>query len=312
MADADLVLVTGAAGFIGSHLCDALLDAGYRVRAADSLAGGNAANLAAARAKQGFEFAQADLADGASCRRVCAGVRHVLHHAALASVPVSISDPLRCHRDTLDTTANLLAAAREAGAARFVLASTAAVYGRTPAAPVAESMPFDPQSPYAASKAAGELYVQAFARMGLDGVSLRYFNAYGPRQDPRSAYSGVISIMADRLRRNEPVTIYGDGGATRDFVHVSDIVAADLLALAARQPLAGAALNIGSGRAVTIREVAELIGRLLGRTPEIRLQPERPGDIRHSCADVSAARRVLGFEARVGLADGLRDLLGQA
>lgn len=299
----DLVLVTGAAGFIASHLCDALLAQGYAVRAADARERGP--NLDAAAGKAGFEFVQADLGDPAACVQVCRGARFVLHHAALASVPTSMADPLRCHRDTLDTTVNLLAAARGAGVARFVLASSAAVYGACPSALIGEDLPLDPLSPYAAAKAAGEQYVHAFVRMGVDGVALRYFNVYGARQRPDSSYSGVISVFADRARSGQPVTIYGDGLQTRDFVHVSDVVRANLAAITRPKPLGGAALNIGTGRSVTLLDLVAGIGRVLGREVAVRHEPARQGDIRHSCADISRARRVLGFEPTVALEDGL-------
>jgi UDP-glucose 4-epimerase len=310
MAEGELVLVTGAAGFIGSHLCDALLAAGFRVRAADRHA--QADNLQGARKHAGFEYRQVDLADPAACLESTAGVQHILHHAAMASVPASIKDPLACHRDTLDTTLNLLAGARAAGAKRFVLASTAAVYGETPAAPVGEDVASDPLSPYAAAKAAGELYVKAFAKLGVDGVSLRYFNVYGPRQRPDSAYSGVITIFASLARASHPITMFGDGLQTRDFVHVSDVCRANLLALGHRKPLGGVCINIGTGRSVTLLELARGVGAAVGRNVQIRHEPARQGDIRNSCADVSRAARLIGFRAEVELEPGLATIVGRA
>lgn len=310
MAEGALVLVTGAAGFIGSHLCDAVLAAGYRVRAADREVAGE--NLAAASKQPGFEFAKADLSDAAACRKLCVGANFVLHHAALASVPASIEDPLRCHRDTLDTTVNLLAASRDFGVQRFVLASSAAVYGNTPAAPVGEDLHGEPLSPYAAAKSASEQYVRAFARLGLDGVSLRYFNVYGPRQRPDSSYSGVITIFAARVASGKSLTVFGDGRQTRDFIHVSDVCRANLAAIGHAAPLAGGALNIGTGRAVNLLELAEGIGQTVGRQPVIEHQPARAGDIRDSCADVSRAARVLGFRAQVDLESGLATVVPRA
>ena len=310
MAQGELVLVTGAAGFIGSHLCDALLAQGYRVRGADRHA--NAPNLAAARKHAAFEYVQAELAVEAACARACAGVGFVLHHAALASVPASIKEPLRCHRDTLDTTLGLLVASRAAGVKRFVLASSAAVYGDTPAAPVGEDVACNPLSPYAAAKAAGELYVKAFARMGLDGVSLRYFNVYGPRQRPDSPYSGVITIFASLARASHPVTVFGDGLQTRDFLHVRDVCRANLAAIGHGKPLGGACLNIGTGRSVTLLELARGIGRAAGLHVQIDHKPARAGDIRNSCADVSRAARTLGFRAEVELEQGLATVVQPA
>ncbi|MBE7491459.1 MAG: SDR family NAD(P)-dependent oxidoreductase [Planctomycetes bacterium] len=309
MPDNPLVLVTGAAGFIGSHLCDGLLAAGYRVRGADNLSFGSAENLAHARAQSHFEFHNVDLTDPAACERVCAGAGFVLHHAALASVPTSMADPLRCHRNTLDTTVNVLAAARQAGVRRVVIASSASVYGACPAALIGEDLPLDPLSPYAAAKAAGEQYARAFARMGLDTVILRYFNVYGPRQRPDSGYSGVISAFAARAAANTPLTVFGDGLQTRDFVHVSDVVRANLAAITRPKPLAGVALNIGTGQSVNLLELARAVGAALGRPVQVRHEPARPGDIRHSCADIARARRVLGFEPQVGLEQGLKELL---
>jgi len=306
MADLPLVLVTGAAGFIGSHLCDNLLAEGFAVRAVDNLSTGNAVHLAGAQGHACFEFMQLDLADPDACKQACRDVGFVLHHAALASVPTSMAEPLRCHRNTLDTTVNLLAACRDEGVKRFVMASSAAVYGACPSALLGENLPLDPLSPYAAAKAASEQYVHAFVRMGVDGVVLRYFNVYGARQRPDSGYSGVISVFAKRAGAGERVTIFGDGLQTRDFVHVSDVARANLLAIRHDKPLAGAAMNIGTGHSVTLLELAAGIGTVLGREVALHHEQARPGDIRHSCADISRARRLLGFEPAVTLEEGLR------
>lgn len=310
MSQKQTVLVTGAAGFLGSHLCDAMLAAGYAVRAVDNLSGGSLDNLANAQSHPDFVFRQADLKDSAACRQLCAGADYVLHQAALASVPTSIADPLRCHHETLDTTVNVLEAALRQGCQRFIYASSASIYGDTTAAPVAESLPYNPMSPYAAAKAGSEHYVQAFARMGLDGVSLRYFNVYGARQRADSSYSGVISIFAARARGGLPVTVYGDGLQSRDFIHVRDVCAANLAAMLHRKPLSGTAINVGTGRSVTLLTLVEGIGHAMGRAVQVKHEPARQGDIRHSCADVARARKVLGFSAAVGLEEGLRSFLG--
>jgi len=287
-----------------------MLAAGYAVRAVDNLSGGSLDNLAAALEHPDFAFQQLDLKESAACRNACTGIEVVLHQAALASVPTSIADPLRCHHETLDTTVNMLEAALRQGCRRFLYASSASIYGDTTAAPVAESLPFSPMSPYAAAKAGSEHYVQAFARMGLDGASLRYFNVYGARQRADSSYSGVISIFAARARQGLPVTVYGDGLQSRDFVHVRDVCAANLAALRHSKPLAGTAINIGTGRSVTLLTLLEGIGSALGCAISVHHQPARQGDIRHSCADVSRARKLLGFSADTGLEQGLKSFLG--
>jgi UDP-glucose 4-epimerase len=301
----DLILVTGAAGFIGSHVCDGLLAAGYRVRGVDNLSFGRLDNLARARENPDFDFVQAELSDLASCFTVCEEVQAVLHHAARVGVPESFADPDACSRDTVHTTFNLLEAAANAGARRFVLASTAAVYGEAPC-PVAEDAPREPFSPYGEFKESAEMAVSIVRE--VDGVSLRYFNVYGERQDPRSPYAGVIAVFADRLRRGLPLTIYGNGRQTRDFIHVSDIVRANLAALQARS-LYGRAINIGTGRGVDLITLARTIGAILGREPQLQFEEEREGDIPNSWADVALAQELLQFKANVTLEQGLRELL---
>lgn len=300
-----MILVTGAAGFIGSHVCDGLLAAGLRVRGADNLSFGSLDNLAQARENPAFEFVQADLADAADCARACYGVQAVLHHAARVGVPDSISDPQACERDTAQSTFALLHAAAQGGARRFVLASTAAVYGDAPC-PVREDSPCAPLSPYGRFKLAAEVAV-ANAR-GIDGVSLRYFNVYGPRQSPASAYAGVITRFAQRLREGKPLTIFGDGRQTRDFIHVSDIVRANIAALRPA-PLKGQAINIATSKTVNMLELGSLMAKILGCKPKYEYKPERQGDIHNSWAEVKQAQQVLSFKASVPLAQGLRELL---
>jgi UDP-glucose 4-epimerase len=297
--------VTGAAGFIGSHLCDALLAEGRRVRGVDRHGPGDCANLAGALTNPNFEYLRRDV--GADAAGLCDGADAVCHLAAMSSVPDSLRDPRQCHADTCTSTLNMLDAARRAGVKRFVLSSSASVYGTTPAAPVAETLATAPLSPYAASKAAAEQYVRAYAEMGLDGVSLRYFNVYGPRQ-----VGGVIPAMIRAISADRAVTVYGDGEQTRDFVCVSDAVAANLHALRHVRPLRGEAFNVGCGHSITIRELAEQIARIAEKQPQFDQQPAREGDIRYSCADVSRARRVLGFEATTRLPQGLRITMGLA
>jgi UDP-glucose 4-epimerase len=306
--DSPLILVTGAAGFIGSHLCDGLLAAGHRVRGVDNLSSGVAANLDAARLHPQFEFVQGELTDASECTRACDGAHAVLHHAARVSVPASFADPGASRRDTLDTTRHLIDAARNAGVARFVLAGTAAVYGDA-ACPVPEDAPLSPLSPYGEAKRDAEA---ALRDSGLDGATLRYFNVYGTRQMAGSPYAGVITVFADRLQRGAPLTIHGDGAQKRDFVHVSDIVGANIAVLRHPSRLHGHPINIGTGRAVTMIELAETLGRVLDREPVLEHTAPREGDIRDSWADVTLALETLRWTAQVSLEQGLRDMLGGA
>jgi len=304
-----LVLVTGGAGFIGSHLVEALLAEGRPVRVVDNLATGHRANLA--HLAGGYDWLEGDLADFEACREAARGVECVLHHAAIPSVPRSVAEPLESHRSGPTATANILEAARLAGARRFVFAASSSAYGDTIELPKHEGMIPDPLSPYAAGKLAGEHYVRVYARtMGLDGVSLRYFNIFGPRQDPSSPYSGVISLFARAMAEGRRPVIYGDGGQTRDFTYVANAVRANLAAMAAPGPLGGEAVNVGTGRRVSLLDLVGAINRSLGTGLEPEFRPGRAGDVRDSLADLGRARAVLGYEPAVDFEGGLRMTLG--
>lgn len=304
-------LVAGGAGFIGSHLVEALLARGRRVRVLDDFSTGHAHNLAAALAEVGLELVEGDAADPATARAACAGVERVFHLAARPSVPWSVAHPRAALRANHLTTLALLEAAAAAGARAFVFSSSSAIYGERPEQPKREDLPPDPRSPYAEHKWMGEQAVRASARAGGPaGASLRYFNVFGPRQDPSSPYSGVISIFAREARGGRAATIHGDGGQTRDFVHVADIVRANLLA-AERLPLPGAdpapAINLGRGESVSVRELWDLVCAAAARTPPPpRHEAARAGDVRHSRADCTRAAALLGWRAEIGLRDGLR------
>ena len=306
---AGLDLVTGGAGFIGSHLVEALLAAGRRVRVVDDLTTGRRENLEAAAAGGGLEFLEGDLADPAVARAAVAGAERAFHLAARPSVPWSVAHPEEARRANHETTLALLEAAQETGLRRIVFSSSSAVYGPGPALPKEESMAPEPASPYAEHKLLGEgALAAAAAAGGPTAVALRYFNVYGPRQDPGSPYSGVISIFFERALAGEAPILYGDGGQTRDFVFVEDVVRANLLAAGAEPGPSGfGAVNVGTGRAVSIRELWDEVCAALGvPAPEPERRPERPGDVRHSRAAVGAARRLLGFAAQVPLEEGLR------
>lgn len=312
-------LVTGAAGFIGSHLAAALLSLGQTVVGLDNLSTGHEANLEAVRDEVGpagwrrFTFIRGDVRDVDTCRKAAAGASVVLHQAALASVPASLDDPLGCHANNVTGCCNVFEAARQAGVARVVYASSCAVYGDDPALPKTEETPVAPLSPYALGKVVNEAYADLYARcFGLVAVGLRYFNVYGPRQDPEGAYAAVIPRWLAALGRGEAPVIFGDGGATRDFCYVGDVVRANLLAALAEGPdLAGTVVNIGSGQALSLLDLCTAIRRAvaaihpgLAAAPPRHLPP-RQGDIRHSLADVTLARTRLGFTPTVSLEKGL-------
>jgi UDP-glucose 4-epimerase len=298
-------LVTGGCGFIGSHLADALVARGHRVRILDDLSTGRRAN-APARA----EIVVADVGDGPSVRRAMEGMTGCFHLAAIPSVPKSVNAWLPTHRVNLGGTINVLEAAQAAGAVPVVYASSAAVYGDNPALPLSELAPPAPQSPYGADKAASELQAHAaFAVRGIPSTGLRFFNVFGPRQDPASPYSGVISIFAERMLAGRPLTIFGDGAQTRDFVYVGDVVAALLLAME-RQDKAARVFNVARGEGVTLLSLVASLERVVGRKAELRHAPPRPGDVRHSTGDTRRIRESLGFAAKVGLEEGLASLLG--
>ena len=310
-----LDLVAGGAGFIGSHLVEALLARGRRVRVLDDFATGHRAHLTPALRDLRFELMEGDAADPATARAACSGVERVFHLAARPSVPWSVAHPRAALRANHGTTLALLEAASAAGVRGFVFSSSSAIYGERPELPKREDQAPDPRSPYAEHKWMGEQALRAAARAGGPaGASLRYFNVFGPRQDPSSPYSGVISIFAREARAGRAATIHGDGGQTRDFVHVHDVVRANLLA-AGRLPLPGGdpapVINVGRGASVSILETWRLVCAAAGvdPAPAPACGPARAGDVRHSRADVTRAAELLGWRSEVGLEEGLRALL---
>jgi len=297
-------LVTGGAGFIGSHLAEQFCREGRSVRVIDNLISGKRENLTPFADR--IEFLQGDLRDPADCARACAGVGVVLHQAALPSVPKSVADPLASHGCNLTATLNLLIAAREAKVRRFVYAASSSAYGESPALPKVESMRSEPKSPYGVQKLAGEMYCQAFAECyGLQTICLRYFNVFGPRQDPASQYAAAIPAFVTRILRGEPPIVYGDGEQTRDFSYIDNVVHANRLAAAANETR-GAVLNIACGAGISINHVIRRINELLGRSVSPRYEPPRPGDIRHSWADISLAERLIGYRPLVSFDEGLQ------
>ena len=302
------VLVTGGCGFIGSHLCEALVAAGAAVRILDNLSSGRESHLSCLRGK--VELVLGDVRDSDAITGAMKGIQIVFHDAALVSVADSIARPRICHEINATGSLRVLEAARAAGVRRLVFASTAAAYGMDPVLPKTEAMPPKPASPYAASKVAAEGYLRVYAELyGLETVTLRYFNVYGPRQDPSSPYSGVMSRFVEAIHRKQALVVFGDGLQTRDFVYVADVVRANLLA--ARCPGAGRGevYNIGGGAATSLLDVVRVLGECTGVALDPQFQPGRAGDIRHSSADIGRAQNVLGYEPRVGLKEGLSALL---
>lgn len=296
-------LVTGGAGFIGSHLVEALLADGQTVRVLDDLSTGKMNNLEPFFDK--VDFRKASILDLEAVCSAMDGVDYVLHQAALSSVPRSVRDPLPTHRVNAEGTLNVLLAARDAGVRRVVFASSSSLYGNPPAVYKVETLPTMPLSPYAVSKLAAEEYCQVFTRVyGLETVSLRYFNVFGPRQDPESEYAAVVPRFAAALVRGQRPTIYGDGEQSRDFTYVSNVVAANLAALHA-EAAAGEVINVAGGEKTTINSLAAALGELAGKNLEPIYEPTRPGDVAHSLADISKARRVLGYEPKVNVQEGL-------
>jgi len=300
-----IYLVTGAAGFIGRSIAAALLARGESVRGVDSFITGKRANLVGLEA---MEFVEGDLADPAVCARACAGIEIVFHEAALASVPRSVADPVSTNRNCVDATLNILVAAKEAGVRRLVYAGSSSVYGDTPTLPKHEEMLPHPITPYAVAKLAGEHYLSAFTRVyGIETATLRYFNVFGPHQDPTSHYSGVLAIFCRKMLAGEQPTIYGDGEQSRDFTYIENVVAANLLAASApAEKVSGRMMNLATGAAITLNQTFELLCGLTGyRGKPVYAEP-RSGDIRHSLADIRLARELLGYEPSVDFAEGLR------
>ena len=298
-------LVTGGAGFIGSHITDRLLADGHSVRILDNFSTGKRENIPAAPA---VEVIEGDVGDIETVRHAMQGIDYVFHEAAIASVPETVGNPLSSERVNYRGTLNILESARHAGVKRVVFACSAAVYGDLPELPKREDMPLKPLSPYAVDKLASEHACQVYTRLyGLEAVALRYFNVFGPRQDPSSPYSGVISIFSDCLRQGKQPVIYGDGEQTRDFVFVSDVVEANIRA-AASTPAAGRAINIATGNTLSINDMLRTICRLQGQPFDPDYQPGRQGDIQHSRADIGLARQYLDWEPVIGFETGLQEL----
>lgn len=298
-------LVTGAAGFIGRSIAAALLDRGETVRGIDSLITGKRANLAGLDA---MEFLEADLTDPSACSRACNGIDVIFHEAALASVPRSVDDPATSNFNCVNATLNLLIAARAAGVRRVVYAGSSSAYGDTPTLPKLETMVPDPISPYAVAKLAGEHYMRSFSRVyGLETVTLRYFNVFGPYQDPGSPYSGVLALFCRKMLAGEQPTIYGDGGQSRDFTYIDNVVNANLLAAAApAAQVSGQVINTATGERVTLNQCFDTLCDLTGYRGRPAYAPERAGDIRDSLADIQRARDLLGYQPHVDFREGLR------
>ena len=297
-------LVTGGAGFIGSHTVDELVRRGHHVVVLDDLSSGKAQNLDGVRGK--IELLQHSVTDLDRVHEACRGVDYVLHLGARTSVPRSVSDPLETNRVNVDGALDVLVAARDAKVKRVVFAGSSSVYGETPILPKRENMPPSPISPYGLTKLAGEMYGQVFQRCyGLEFVSLRYFNVFGPRQDPGSPYSGVLSLFNAAVLNGTQPTVYGDGEQSRDFTYVGNVVEANLLACEAKRA-AGLAINIGTGGRYTLNQTLALLEKITGRPAKAKYAPPREGDIRDSQADISLAKDVLGYNPRIGFEEGLK------
>jgi nucleoside-diphosphate-sugar epimerase len=298
-------LVTGAAGFIGRSIAAALLARGESVRGIDNFITGKRANLAGLEA---MEFIEGDLADPAVCARACQGVEIVFHEAALASVPRSVADPVGTNVNCVDATLNVLVAARDAGVRRLMYAGSSSAYGDTPTLPKHEAMLPSPLSPYAVAKLAGEHYLASFTRVyGLETVTLRYFNVFGPYQDPTSHYSGVLAIFCRKMLKGEQPTIYGDGEQSRDFTYIDNVVHANLLAAEApAEKVSGEMMNTATGQRITLNETFRILKDLTGYQGEPAYGPARAGDVRDSLADIRKAQELLGYKPLVDFREGLR------
>jgi UDP-glucose 4-epimerase len=297
------ILVTGGAGFIGSHLAEALVRRGHRVVVLDNFFSGRRFNLQAVRGD--VELIRGDCAHPAAARRAVSGVEVVYHQAAVPSVARSVDDPALSHRANATATLTMLVAARDAGVRRFVYAGSSSVYGDTPRLPKREEMPTKPLSPYAVGKLMGEHYLRVFAHLyGMETLTLRYFNVFGPRQDASSPYSGVISLFITALLKGEVPVIYGDGRQSRDFTYVDNVVQGNLLALRAKG-LRGQVVNLATGRRVTLNQLLSALSSETNTRPKPRRLAPRPGDIRHSLADVRLAGRLLRYRQGVDLETGL-------
>ncbi len=298
MSSTRTVLVTGGAGFIGSNLVDELLARGHRVRVIDNFANGSRKNL-----NPRAELIEADIRDGEAIRGAFAGIDCVFHTAALPRIPLSIAQPVETHMTNVVGTLNVLIAARDAKVRRVIYSGSSSVYGDQATMPLVETMAPNPLNPYALQKYVGEQYARMFHRLfAMETLTLRYFNVYGPRMASEGAYVTVISAFMAARKRGEPLAIHGDGEQTRDFTHVSDIVAANILAMDA-SVADGRAINVGAGRNVSVNRIAELIGGL-----RVQMEP-RSGDMRNTLADTTEASHILGWHPRVSIEDGMRELL---
>lgn len=299
-------LITGIAGFIGSNIARALLARGEQVRGIDNLSTGNRANLADIGPK--IDFHEADILDTDAIIKACKGVDYIFHEAAIPSVPKSVKDPVSCNRACVDGTVSVLVAARDAKVKRVVYAASSSAYGDTPTLPKREDMMPNPISPYAVAKLTGEYYMSSFYRCyGLETVSLRYFNIFGPFQDPTSPYSGVLAKFTTQMLKGEQPTIFGDGETSRDFTYIDNAVSANLLAChAPAAQVAGKMCNVATGTRFTLKETFEILKKLTGYTGTVAYAPEREGDVKHSLADVSKAAECFGYKTLVDFEDGLR------
>ena len=299
-------LITGVAGFIGSNIARALLEKGEHVRGIDNLSTGNRGNLVDIGPK--IDFREADILDTAAMADACRGVDYIFHEAAIPSVPKSVKDPVSCNRACVDGTVSVLVAARDAKVKRVVYAASSSAYGDTPTLPKREDMTPNPISPYAVAKLTGEYYMTSFYRCyGLETVSLRYFNIFGPYQDPTSPYSGVLAKFTTQMLKGEQPTIFGDGETSRDFTYIDNAVSANLLAChAPAAQVAGKMCNVATGTRFTLKETFEILKKLTGYAGTVAYAPEREGDVKHSLADVSKAAECFGYKTLVDFEEGLR------
>ena len=296
-------LVTGGAGFIGSNIVDELVRRGQEVAVLDDLSTGNEGNLASVRTK--IDFRAGSIVDLAEVQAACHKADYVIHLAARTSVPKSVVDPIETNRVNIDGTLNVLVAARDAKVRRVVYAASSSAYGETPTQPKVETMQPEPISPYGVTKYVGELYAQVFGRVyGLENASVRYFNVFGPRQDPTSQYSGVLSRFMLAAIQGVPLTIYGDGEQTRDFTYVDNVVDETLHACEA-SGASGKVFNGGTGARITLNQVVKLLEKITGKKLQVKYDPPRTGDIRDSQADISLAKKVLGYTPLVMFEEGL-------